>query len=306
MSPDFMLYDCQLPFKLGLLEEFPLHSQSMVEAPIQKALWISFYAFSFVFPSFLFFFLLWGNNMVLQVRTLVLILDNLPFNPILPRVIISSWEIKLAHCAILSPPENGWIILNNNLNWAHCICEYGMGFVEMCWHVSCHNNYWAATGQVAGQALPSNFRKHFQVTLHICVQPQRLLLSQPQSSSFSLTAGWTLTRRLAFLLHISHLEITTRLHLLLHAWFRSSEFCPQMDWGCFYCKGMPRTDNKCVMFLFSPMALKVPGACAQTPLPMSSSSISQFTVTTQAVFQCSPYQPSHTSSGSNSLSIKWQ
>ena len=56
MSPDFMLCDCQLPFKLGLLEEFPLHSQSMVEAPIQKALWISFYAFSFVFPSFLFFF----------------------------------------------------------------------------------------------------------------------------------------------------------------------------------------------------------------------------------------------------------
>ena len=179
-----MLCDCQLPFKLGLLEEFPLHSQSMVEAPIQKALWISFYAFSFVFPSFLFFFLLWGNDMVLQVRTLVLILDNLPFNPILPRVIISSWEIKLAHCAILSPPENGWIILNNNLNWAHCICEYGMGFVEMCWHVPCSNNYWSATGQVAGQALPSNFRKHFQVTLHICVQPQRLLLSQPQSSSF--------------------------------------------------------------------------------------------------------------------------
>ena len=209
MSPDFMLYDCQLPFKLGLLEEFPLHSQSMVEAPIQKALWISFYAFSFVFPSFLFFFLLWGNNMVLQVRTLVLILDNLPFNPILPRVIISSWEIKLAHCAILSPPENGWIILNNNLNWAHCICEYGMGFVEMCWHVSCHNNYWAATGQVAGQALPSNFRKHFQVTLHICVQPQRLLLSQPQSSSFSLSADWTLTRRLAFLLHVSHWEPLT-------------------------------------------------------------------------------------------------
>ena len=37
--------------------------------------------------------------------------DNLAFNPVLPLVIISSWEIKLAHCAILSHLKMGDLVL---------------------------------------------------------------------------------------------------------------------------------------------------------------------------------------------------
>ena len=102
------------------------------------------------------------------------------------------------------------------------------------------------------------------------------------------------------------LGTTHGLHLLLRAWFSSWQFCPQMNWGCSYCKGMHRTDNKDMMFPYSPMARKLSGTSAQTPLPMSSPSVPQFTVYTQAVFQCRPYQPSHSPSASNSLSVKWQ
>jgi len=85
-----------------------------------------FFSLCFTLPPTFFFFPFLRNQYGIVSKDTSSDSDNLPFHLVLPLVITSSWEIKLAHCAIRGSPENGWIILNNDMNWAGGFCiEWG-------------------------------------------------------------------------------------------------------------------------------------------------------------------------------------
>ena len=105
----------------------------------------------------------------------------------------------------------------------------------------------------------------------------------------------------------SQLEATDGHHLLLCASFSSCQFCPQMGWGCFHCGRVPRAGSKgCDVLLLPRGTGNSLGPVPKLLSPKSSPSTPEFTVYTQAGFQCSPCQPSHSPSASDSSSVKWQ
>ena len=114
LSPDFMLCDCQLPFWLrhwGVFSSLAAQGGCPNTVSIVDLLLFFFPRFLlFLFLLFFFFPFMRKQNRVVGKDTSS---DsaNLAFNLVLPLVIISSWEIKLAHCAILSHLKMGELFL---------------------------------------------------------------------------------------------------------------------------------------------------------------------------------------------------